>query len=114
VFDPVGGDLFDESMRCLAWGARICVIGFTSGRRPEAKVNHVLIKGASILGVRAGEATRHDPALLEDSRRHLLAWAKEGRLRPHISHRFPLDRVREALQTVVDRKVLGKAVMTVA
>ncbi len=113
VFDPVGGDMFDESMRCLAWGARICVIGFTSGRRPEAKVNHVLIKGASILGIRAGEATRHNPSLLEDSRRTLLGWVREGRLRPHISHRFTLEQVHEALQTVVDRKVLGKAVMTV-
>ncbi|MET4700252.1 NADPH2:quinone reductase [Constrictibacter sp. MBR-5] len=113
VFDPVGGDVFDESMRCLRWGARVCVIGFTSGRRPEAKVNHVLIKGASILGIRAGEATRHDPSLLEDSRRTLLGWVAEGKLRPHISHRFTLDQVHEALQTVADRKVLGKAVMTV-
>ena len=113
VFDPVGGDVFDESMRCLRWGARICVIGFTSGRRPEAKVNHVLIKGASILGIRAGEATRHDPSLLEDSRLTLLRWVADGKLRPHISHRFTLDQVHEALQTVADRKVLGKAVMTV-
>src|SRR3546814_12412854 len=81
VFDPVGGDLFDESMRCLAWGARICVIGFTSVRWPEAKVNHVLITGASILGVRADEAPRHAPSLLEDSRRPLPGRAAAGKQR---------------------------------
>ena len=58
VFDPVGGDVFDESMRCLNWGARLVIVGFTAGRPALAKTNHVLIKGASVVGIRAGEFAR--------------------------------------------------------
>ena len=62
VFDPVGGQVFEDSLRCIAWGARLLVIGFTGGVG-AAKTNLVLIKGASVLGVRAGEAVRKDPSL---------------------------------------------------
>lgn len=111
VYDPVGGDLFDESMRCLAWGARLLVIGFTGGRPALARTNHLLIKGASVLGVRAGEATRQEPRLLAESMTQLYAWAADGKLSPHISHRVPFGRFLEALHAVRDRQVVGKAVL---
>src|SRR5437868_7682668 len=87
VFDPVGGEIFENSMRCLAWGARILVIGFTGGIG-MARTNLLLIKGASVLGVRAGEAVRKNPALGEIRIRKLLEWAEQGKIRPNVSHRL--------------------------
>src|SRR5690606_29403833 len=97
VYDPVGGDVFDELMRCVNWGGRILVIGFTSGRQALAKTNHILIKGISVIGVRAGEIGRRNPAVVEASMRVLLDWLATGRVKPHISHRFPLERFEEAM-----------------
>ena len=111
VYDPVGGDAFDEAMRSTAWGGRILAIGFTSGRHPVAKVNHILIKGIEVIGVRAGESGRRDPNLPEETWRYLTRWVAEDGLRPHISHRIPFSRAAEALQLVLDRKVIGKAVL---
>ncbi len=113
IYDPVGGDVFDESMRCVAWGGRILVIGFTSGRQAVAKTNHILIKGISVVGVRAGEIGRRNPAIVEDNMRALMDWLATGRVTPHISHRYPLERVVDAMQAIVDREVIGKAVLTV-
>src|SRR5690242_2743833 len=90
VFDPVGGEIFENSLRCIAWGARLLVVGFTGGIG-MARTNLVLIKGASVLGVRAGEAARRNPALGQARMRALLQWAEEGRVRPNISHRLPLQ-----------------------
>src|SRR6185437_407968 len=84
VFDPVGGEVFENSMRCINWGARLLVIGFTGGIG-LARTNLVLIKGASVLGVRAGEAARRNPALGQARMRALLQWAEEGRVRPNIT-----------------------------
>lgn len=112
VFDPIGGDVFDETMRCLNWGARIVVVGFAGGRPALARTNHVLIKGASVVGVRAGEFGRRDPAASRANMARLLDWAAAGKLRTHISHRFPLERVGEALRAIAERRVIGKAVLT--
>lgn len=112
VFDPIGGDLFGESMRCIAWGARLLVIGFMSGRAVTARTNHLLIKGASVLGVRAGETCRRDPPLLEASLATISRWASEGALRPHVSHVFPMTEVDEAFRCIAERRVVGKAVLT--
>lgn len=111
VYDPVGGDVFDRSMRCVAWGGRILTIGFVGGRRPTAKVNHILIKGIEVIGVRAGEAGRRDPSVPVETWRHLTRWLREGRLRPHIGGRFAFGRAGEALQAVLDREIIGKAVL---
>src|SRR5215472_4039525 len=90
VFDPVGGEIFENSLRCIAWDARVLVIGFTGGIG-LARTNLLLIKGASVLGVRAGEAARKNPALAKERLRALLQWAETGRIRPNISHRLPLE-----------------------
>ena len=111
VFDPVGGEVFENSVRCIAWGARLLVIGFTGGIG-LARTNLLLIKGASVLGVRAGEAVRRNPALGEVRLKALLAWAEAGKIRPNVSHRLPLEQWAEAMRLLVDRKAIGRVALT--
>ena len=110
VFDPVGGPVFEESMRCIAWGARLLVIGFTGGIG-LARTNLLLIKGASVIGVRAGEAVRRDPEAGAVRIRKLLEWAEAGKIRPHISHRRPLEEYAQAMRLLIDRKAIGRVAL---
>jgi NADPH:quinone reductase len=110
VFDPVGGEIFENSLRCIAWGARLLVIGFTGGIG-LARTNLVLIKGASVLGVRAGEAARKNPALGEARLQALLQWAEEGRIRPNVSHRLPLEEFAKAMRLLIERKAIGRVAL---
>jgi len=110
VFDPVGGEVFENSMRCIAWGARILVIGFTGGIG-LARTNLLLIKGASVLGVRAGEAARRNPASGDARLKALLGWAEAGKIRPHVSHRLPLEDYAQAMRLLVDRKAIGRVAL---
>lgn len=115
VYDPVGGEVLEKSMRAAAYGARLLVIGFTSGGPSKIMSNHVLIKGLTILGVRAGETVRRQsPELGRDYAAELPRLAASGVMRPHISHRFPMERAAEAFQLLLDRKVVGKAVIEIA
>jgi NADPH2:quinone reductase len=111
VFDPVGGEVFENSVRCIAWGARILVIGFTGGIG-LARTNLLLIKGASVLGVRAGEAARRNPALGEMRLKALLGWAEVGKIRPNVSHRLPLEDYAQAMRLLIDRKAIGRVALT--
>jgi NADPH:quinone reductase len=110
VFDPVGGEIFENSVRCIAWGARLLVIGFTGGIG-LARTNLLLIKGASVLGVRAGEAVRRNPALGETRIKALLGWAEAGKVRPYISDRLPLEDYAQAMRLLVDRKAIGRVAL---
>ena len=110
VFDPVGGEVFENSVRCIAWGARLLVIGFTGGIG-LARTNLLLIKGASVLGVRAGEAVRRNPALGKERLKALLAWAEAGKIRPNVSHRLPLEDYAKAMRLLVDRKAIGRVAL---
>lgn len=110
VFDPVGGAIFEDSLRCIAWGARLLVIGFTGGIG-VAKTNLVLIKGASVLGVRAGEAVRKDPALGVVRLEALTRLANERRIGPNISHRLPLEDYATAMRLLIDRRAIGRVVL---
>ena len=111
VFDPVGGAIFEDSMRCIAWGARLLVIGFTGGIG-LARTNLLLMKGASVLGVRAGEAVRRNPAAGEVRIKKLLEWAEVGKIRPHVSHRLPLEEYAQAMRLLIDRKAIGRVALT--
>jgi NADPH2:quinone reductase len=111
IYDPVGGDVFDESMRCIAPFGRLLVIGFTSGRAALAKTNHLLIKDAEVIGYTIGALSRHDPEWAARNSGILLSWLAWGRIRPYISHRLPLERTAEALKLIRDRKVIGKAIV---
>ena len=110
VFDPVGGEVFESSMRCINWGARLLVIGFTGGIG-LARTNLLLIKGASVLGVRAGEAARRDPGLGKKRLKELLAWAEAGKLRPNVSHRLPLEHYARAMRLLIERKAIGRVAL---
>ena len=110
VYDPVGGEVFENSLRCIAWGARVLVIGFTGGIG-LARTNLLLLKGASVLGVRAGEAVRKNPALGEARLRKLVEWAQAGKVRPHISHRLPLEDYARAMRLLIDRKAIGRVAL---
>ncbi|MFW2349192.1 NADPH:quinone oxidoreductase family protein [Qipengyuania sp.] len=111
VYDPVGGDVFDESTRCVTFGGKLLVIGFVAGRIPEIAVNIPLIKGFSVVGVRAGEYARRFPdrgARIADA---VDALAAEGRIRPHVDRTLPLTQWREAFETMQRGEIVGKLVL---
>ncbi|GLH77894.1 NADPH:quinone oxidoreductase [Bradyrhizobium sp. SSBR45G] len=110
VFDPVGGEVFENSVRCIAWGARLLVVGFTGGIG-LARTNLILMKGASVLGVRAGEAVRKDPELGERRMAALLAFAEQGTLRPNVSHRVPFEDYAVAMRLLIERKAIGRVAL---
>lgn len=111
IYDPIGGDVFDASTRCIAWDGRLLVIGFVSGRIPSIAANIPLIKGFSVVGVRAGEYGRRDPVKGAENLRAIDLLAEQGVFRPYIGARFPLERALDALRHIAERKVLGKVVI---
>lgn len=112
VFDPIGGDVFDASLRSLSWGGRLLVVGFLGGRIADLKSNYVLIKNISIIGIRAGEFIRRDPVKGAEVMRQVDALAAQGVLKPHISARFPLDQAVKALEVLASGNATGKIVVT--
>jgi NADPH2:quinone reductase len=111
IFDPVGGDIFDESTRCIAFGGRLLVIGFTSGRIPEVSVNMPLIKGFSVIGVRAGEYGRRFPERGVENVAAIDALAAAGKIRPHVHASLDLADWREGFAMLERREVVGKVVL---
>jgi len=111
IYDPVGGDVFDESVRCIAFNGRILIVGFTSGRIPTVGVNMPLIKGFSVVGVRAGEYGRKFPEKGRENIAAIDALLADGKIRPHIYARFALDKAVEAMHMLTTRKVIGKVVV---
>lgn len=111
IYDPVGGDVFDESMRCINRLGRIVIIGFTSGRAALARTNHLLIKDATVTGMTIGAFGRFEPEAAQRNFTQLMDWVAEGKLKPHISHRLPLTGVVEAMELIRQRKVIGKVVL---
>jgi NADPH2:quinone reductase len=111
IFDPVGGDVFDESTRCIAFAGRLLVIGFAGGRIASVNTNIPLIKGFSVVGVRAGEYGRQFPERGRVIRDEIWRWAAEGKTKPVVFAEFPLHRWREAFELMRDRKLVGKVVL---
>ena len=111
IFDPVGGDVFDESTRCIAFDGRLLVIGFTSGRIASVNTNIPLIKGFSVMGVRAGEYGRRFPEKGRENVEAIWNWAGEGKTRPHVFAELPLERVLEGYRMLQDRQVVGKVII---
>ncbi len=110
IFDPVGGDTFDRSRKCIAFEGRLLVIGFTSGRIPEAPANHALVKNYSILGVHWGLYNTKNPALVHEIHRSLIALFEAGAIKPLISEVVELLAVPTALGRLADRRTTGKIV----
>jgi NADPH2:quinone reductase len=112
IYDPVGGDAFDACLRSIAWGGRIIIIGFASGRIPQVAANILLVKNIDLIGFYWGSYSARNPALIRDSYTKLLRWFEEGKLKPHVSHQFDLQDVAQAMEMLRQRKSTGKVVMT--
>ncbi len=111
IYDPVGGDVFDESVRCIGFDGRLLIIGFTSGRIPNVSVNMPLIKGFSVMGVRAGEYGRQFPQKGLENTQAVWDLADKGLIKPRVHAEFGLDQWREAFDMLANRKVIGKVVI---
>ncbi len=111
VYDPVGGDVFDEACRYTAFGGRLLVVGFAGGRIAHVRTNIPLIKGFSVVGVRAGEYGRRFPGRGAEDVAAILKLAAEGRIRPHVHSAVPLADWREAYQAMRERRVIGRTVL---
>lgn len=111
IYDPVGGDVFDESIRCINFDGRLLVIGFTSGRIASIPSNMPLIKGFSVVGVRAGEYGRKFPEKGEENLNTIWQWAEEGKTRPYVHAELPLSETLEGFQMLENRQVIGKLVI---
>ena len=112
IYDPVGGDVFDESVRCIAFGRRLLVIGFTSGRIASLPTNMALIKGFSLVGVRAGEYGRKFPNLGQENVHQICDWARTGQTRPYVHATLQLDKTVAGFRMLLAREVVGKVVIT--
>ena len=109
-FDPVGGELFDAALSALGWGGRILVVGFVGGVQ-QIPANRLLVKNRSAMGTSLRYFRWHAPDKLRASVDELLRWYEEGKLRPCISHRLPLERSVEAIKLLTDRRAYGKVVV---
>src|SRR5690606_21509489 len=112
VFDPVGGDAFDNAMRCIAFGGRLVIIGFTSGRIPSASAGRILIKGCAVLGSSWTAIWQRQPAVVRRAFNDMARWYAAGALRPEIDRRMPFEQAADALRLLAERKVAGKIVLT--
>ncbi len=112
VYDPVGGDAFDASLRCIAWEGRIIIIGFASGRIPQAPANIVLVKNIDVIGFYWGSYQARKPELQRQSYDQLFRWFEEGKLKPHVSEQMDLKEAARALGLLRQRKSTGKVVLT--
>src|SRR5262245_1621365 len=111
IYDPVGGDAFDASLRSVAWEGRIIIIGFASGRIPQAPANLALVKNIDIIGFYWGSYQARKPELLRQSYAQLFRWFDEGKLKPHVSEQLELSKVAQAMDLLRQRKSTGKVVL---
>ena len=111
VFDPVGGDIFDQCLRAVNWEARVLVIGFAAGRIQEVPANRILVKNISVTGVVWGAQAARDPVLVSNLLRILLGWYVDGRLKPLIAATYPLCDAASAMLALLTRRYPGKIVL---
>lgn len=111
IYDPVGGDLFDQSCRCINWNGRLLVVGFTSGRIPEYKANLALLKGSSMVGVFLGRFRKEEPAEYEKNFAELLDLYDAGKLKPVVTQSFAVNDYVQAFNIFTERRVMGKVTL---
>jgi NADPH2:quinone reductase len=111
VYDPVGGHYSEPALRSIGWNGRYLVVGFAGNEIPSIPLNLVLLKGCALVGVFWGEFRRRESALFHANSAQLVAWLREGRVKPHVSARYPLERGAEALRDVEQRRARGKVVV---
>ncbi len=113
IYDAVGGQYSEPAFRSIAWRGRHLVIGFAAGEIPKLPLNLALLKGAAVVGVFWGDFTRREPKAFAESARQLARWYREGKLKPHVSARFPLAQAADAMNLLASRKAKGKVVVTI-
>ncbi|MBD9502218.1 NADPH:quinone oxidoreductase family protein [Pseudomonas sp. BGr12] len=113
IYDPVGGDLFEEAFRSIAWNGRMLVVGFASGTIPSLPANLTLLKGASLVGVFWGSFAQRQPQDNAANFQQLFAWFAEGKIKPLVSQTYPLEQAADAINHLGQRKAVGKVVVTV-
>jgi len=114
VYDPVGADLFEPAVRATGWNGRVLVVGFAGGYIPKLPTNLTLVKGCSVVGVFWGTFTRKQPKDSEQNNKELLEMYLNGKVKPHVSQTFPLEKTADALYTLQNRKAQGKVVITIS
>ena len=112
LFDPVGGDAFEQAFRAVNWQARLLIIGFAAGRIQQVPANHILVKNVSVIGVVWGAQAARDPAVVTAGLREMLAWWQDGKLKPHVAKTFPLADASAAMNALLSRAYPGKIVLT--
>jgi NADPH2:quinone reductase len=111
IYDPVGGDLFDLSTKCIAWCGRLLVIGFASGRIPTIQANRILLKNISIVGLHWGAYRQNDPAKIAQAMQALFAMYERGQVTPEVSSRYPLRDAAKALDEIASGRSVGKVLL---
>ena len=111
IIDPVGGDVFDASLRAIAWCGRIVTVGYASGRVPEVKTGLLLVKNISLVGLQVSDYRDRAPEMMRRAQAEMFELYEAGKLKPHVMAAHPLESWREALAAVQDRRVLGKVVL---
>jgi NADPH2:quinone reductase len=111
IYDSVGGDVFDQSFKCIAWNGRLLVIGFAGGRIPEAKANRILLKNIAVIGLHWGAYAIHEPERIPEVMDALLRMYEAGTIRPVIFRRYPLEEVAAALAALGSRQTHGKVIL---
>ena len=113
VVDPVGGDRFDQSLRCMAPEGRLLVIGFAAGRIPELPVNRLLLRHLDVIGVNYGGFLSHDLQFARRAGEQLYEWARTGAISPVVGPSYPLEQGAQALRDLAERRAVGKPVLIV-
>jgi len=112
IYDPVGGDLFDQVKRCVNWEGRIVIVGFASGRIPEIECNRLLLKNMSVIGLPWGQYLKRDPAKGKACQAQLYQLLAQGKINPLIYRVLPFSEVKDGLRLIESRKVYGKVVVS--
>jgi NADPH2:quinone reductase len=112
IYDSVGGDVFDRSLKCIAWNGRLVVVGFASGHIPSVRVNRILLKNIAVTGVHWGAYASREPGRVPETFAALFALYSDGRIRPEIFATYPLEKLPEALEALGSRGTYGKLVVT--
>lgn len=111
IYDPVGGDYFDQCMSSINWNGRILVVGFASGTIPTVAINRALLKGCAIVGVFWGQFVMKEPQVNMANFHQLFQWYSEGKLKPPVSRTYPLAQAPEAMNDLLARKSTGKLIL---
>ena len=112
VLENVGGDVFDASLRVMAWCGRLVIIGFAGGRIPEVKAGYLLVKNISLIGLQSSDYRERAPEVVRTAYEQLFALYEQGKIKPHVMAAYPMKDYLTALHAVKDRKVLGKVVIS--